>query len=519
MELSSFVDVLLVLHHTIFFPENRPGALWDRNAQRQLLRAILLPPSEAARIATLERAVGSADSAARNVANVLGPQRKRLEDARAAQATAPSLRAELKSKQTLLAAAEAQRSTLDERREAIQADRRSLQLDYERAKIERDESARAVERLKYEALSRVFPKLEDAALLTVLTLLSTGDCLVCGAHAEAARAHMEAELTGGICPVCHSPPAKQANIVAPHEVESSRLARMRRRAQQALAEEASLAQRFTALNQEYDTLLHQIKGASSEISNLDSELRVLGAKLPRPTKEIEDLESQVRAMEKILDEHRARRAEYASALREANKLVQTAAVEKTDVLRDAFAHYARTLLSEEVALVRDHTQAGIAQAEEVFEVPSFFADMTSAARPGMSRRRTANDVSESQRELIDLAFRFALLEAAGAKGVSTLVMETPEASLDELSMERVGSTLHKFASSKKNRLIVTSNLTNAGMIGWLFGGPTRKKAEVLLRHNRTINLLSVSAKNRALLQDRAGRYQKLLARALAGASA
>lgn len=516
MNLSSFVDVLLVLHHTVFFPEGRPGALWDRNAQRQLLRAILLPPPLAAKIADLERQVGSADSAARNLNSVLVPQRRRLEEAKAAQAAAPAVRATVKSKQMLLAAAEARRSTVDERRETVQAERRSVQLDYERAKIEREESARAVERLKYESLSRVFPKLEDAALLTVLTLLAKGDCLVCGAHAEAARKHMEAELAGGICPVCHSPPSEQTNVVAAHEVESSRLERLQHRAQQAIAEEAALSRRFTELNAEYDDVLSQIKAMSSEISDLESDLRALDSKLPRPTKEIQALEAQVESMEETLASYRARRAERAAELREAHKLVQTAAIEKTEILEDAFARYARSLLSEEAVLVRDNINAGIAQAEEQFEVPSFYADMSSAGRPGMSRRRSPNDVSESQRELIDLAFRFALLEAAEVAGFSTLVMETPEASLDELAMERVGRALHEFAAMGTNRLVATSNLTNAGMIAWLFGGPTTKKAELTERYRRTVNLLTLSAKNRALLDDVAGRYPALLDKALRG---
>lgn len=517
MDLSSFVDVLLVLHHTIFFPEGRPGALWDRNAQRQLLRAILLPPPLAARISDLERQVGSADSAARNLNSVLGPQRRRLEDAKAAQVAAPAVRATVKSKQALLAAAEAKRSVLDERRETVQAERRAVQLDYERAKIEREESSRAVERLKYESLSRVFPKLEDAALLTILTLLAKGNCLVCGAHAEAARKHMEAELAGGVCPVCHSSPAEQTNVVAAHEVEASRLERLQHRAQQAMAEEASLSGRFTALNAEYDDVLARIKAMSSEISDLEAELRTLDAKLPRPTKEIEALALQVQSMEETLAGHRARRAERAGELRDALQLVQNAAVEKTSALEEAFARYAHSLLSEDAVLVRDNIDAGIAQAEEQFQVPSFYADMTSAGRPGMSRRRGPNDVSESQRELIDLAFRFALLEAAEASSASTLVMETPEASLDELAMERVGRALYEFASTGSNRLIATSNLTNAGMIAWLFGGPIKDRAELPGRYDRTVNLLTLSAKNRALLDDVDGRYLKLLDKALKGA--
>lgn len=41
-DLSSFVDVLLVLHHIVFLTDKRTGALWDENAQRQILRAIFL---------------------------------------------------------------------------------------------------------------------------------------------------------------------------------------------------------------------------------------------------------------------------------------------------------------------------------------------------------------------------------------------------------------------------------------------------------------------------------------------
>lgn len=60
--LGSFVDVLVVLHHVILFYENRPGALWDTNAQRHLLRALCLDRGDASRVAELERQLQSADS-------------------------------------------------------------------------------------------------------------------------------------------------------------------------------------------------------------------------------------------------------------------------------------------------------------------------------------------------------------------------------------------------------------------------------------------------------------------------
>lgn len=50
---GTFVDVLLLLHHVILFHEDRPGALWDSNAQRHVLRALFLEKSTANRVAQL----------------------------------------------------------------------------------------------------------------------------------------------------------------------------------------------------------------------------------------------------------------------------------------------------------------------------------------------------------------------------------------------------------------------------------------------------------------------------------
>jgi hypothetical protein len=281
MGLSSFVDVLLVLHYAIFFPEERPGALWDPNAQRQLLRALFVPGSAAAAIAEAERQVVSADSYARNVSAVLYQQTRQLEEARERQAIAPGIRALLKSQQALLDAAWQRRSSLDERREELEAEKKAAEVDYEKAKIDRDDAERAVERLKYEALDRMFPKLSDAARLTLLTLLSNGECLVCGAHAEAMRTAIEGQLSEGICPVCHSPPEQQENLVPAHQVETSRLALMREKAELAAQEEAARESELTRLQDEYSELLAALKAINGEVSELQGSVRSLNARNPR----------------------------------------------------------------------------------------------------------------------------------------------------------------------------------------------------------------------------------------------
>ena len=141
--------------------------------------------------------------------------------------------------------------------------------------------------------------------------------------------------------------------------------------------------------------------------------------------------------------------------------------------------------------------------------------MVAANRAGFVRREDPTDVSESQRELIDLAFRLTLVMVAAPGTAATFVMETPEASLDGVAMERVGMALASFAASSENRLIVTSNLSNAGLITSLFGGKANTDEEITGRRGRLLNLLEIAAPNRALEKDRTA-YQQLLDDAVAG---
>jgi hypothetical protein len=139
--------------------------------------------------------------------------------------------------------------------------------------------------------------------------------------------------------------------------------------------------------------------------------------------------------------------------------------------------------------------------------------MTTALSHTEGRRRmTANEVSESQREFIDLAFRMALIDVAADGGSASLILETPEASLDSIFMSRAGRLLCEFAghgTGEGNRLIATSNLTDGKMIAALLGaiGPDGTTAHaraqphfvpVAERPSRIINLLEIAAPSRAV---------------------
>src|SRR5205823_2948951 len=103
-----------------------------------------LPKAAAARVAELERKVGSADSLARGLGYALTTQEDRLKEAQELHAVAPTLRAKLRSAQVLLDADLQQRAALESQREALETERRSARLNLEKAKIEREDAERAV---------------------------------------------------------------------------------------------------------------------------------------------------------------------------------------------------------------------------------------------------------------------------------------------------------------------------------------------------------------------------------------
>jgi len=80
-DLSSFQNVLLVLHNLIFFTENKHGALWDINAQRQLLSAVLLGKKMSRDIDSLGLDLNGADSRFRNTRSLHNKLKEELDEA------------------------------------------------------------------------------------------------------------------------------------------------------------------------------------------------------------------------------------------------------------------------------------------------------------------------------------------------------------------------------------------------------------------------------------------------------
>lgn len=517
MELSNFVDVLLVLHHLIFFHENRLGALWDPNAQRQLLRALCLDREDALHMANLERDLQTADSQARNIHARITAMEKRRNKALQREAGSDKTLAEIEVEQRLMAVELEEVESLEENLEQLDEDRKDARLAHERAKIKRENAAGAIERLKYTGLLKYFPSMDDTTRLIMSRIMTDGHCLVCNASAKKKRIEVERQVARGCCPICGAEPKSQDNVIALHEFDQAMLERERERAERARQEKETKFQQLQELTERYDQTLGQLECLRQSIEERKRKDRKLHSALPESITSRE-YESTLRILRSEHQEWQGKRAMCLRRLRALLADKKNTISAKSNELVEAFSRLIQALLVEKVRLVKIDAEPrymqALGQSHDRLQVPAYAAEMTAADRPGFSRRKDPSEVSQSQRELIDLAFRLALVEVFG--GSCTFVLETPEASLDGLAMERVGSTLAAFAAKDGNRLVVTSNLTNAGIITALFGDSAPKE-QVPRQRQRVLNLLQIAAPNQALLGDRA-RYITLLEDAISGTS-
>lgn len=514
-DLSSFVDVLLVLHHIVFFTERRSGALWDENAQRQILRALFLKKDFAAEIAEFEREVNKLDGRFRRTRDEANRTERELQRARREEAASPQVRAELKAAQSVLSAELERLAELEKTLSELDEARREQRLIYEKAKLQRDEAEAALDRQKYMRLLRMFPKMEDAARLLIIRVMTKDECLVCGSDAREKREELEALLSQGYCPACGADPQRQQSTVPVLELEEARLDKLLKRAYLA-TEEAEYAEKsMVKISSGHDQVLSEIIHVSKVIDDKKKTERILVARLPEDSETVVSLERTVELLRRRKHKENADNAQVQAAYRDALGRARSAIVQYAEKLSNSFGKFIPLLIAEDAELVQSLVRARITQSSETFEVTAFVPQMTAADRPGKARRDDPMDVSESQRELIDLAFRLSLMQVAAKGNPSMLLMETPEASLDGIAMERVGLALHSFAQSHGNRLVATSNLTNAGMIAALFGGPTQINSEIETRRQSVLNLMDIAAPNRAIEQDRDA-YDKLLSASLRG---
>lgn len=522
--LGLFFDFYAILRYLIFFLEDRTELVWDHLAQFDMFRILFLDAKISADLARRADALQKADSAFRNYRPLYNDARDELERREELTASTSELRATQLSLRKMLEGLEAADADFAKQEDDLGNGALEARLRLERSKLALEEARRELEAQREKFLKHIFPDLDSTVRRAFLTLESGGGCLVCGS--SGASVHRISELASrGICPVCESGPEEQERPLARGRFDRDAYDRARQEVDKLTVVVADIENELNELQAKQTATGAARLAQLPTLSKARHDYQAVSLQLPPTPAELQELRANVERMKTEYDsldaDRRLKHGSYSRIhSRQANVIKR-----KLDKFTQIFARYSQALLSEKCQLAPAETRARIGQEGEAFIFHSFDVFMTSGAFVRqMSTRHDGDDVSESQREFIDLAFRMALMEAAtDGKEDAMLVLETPEASLDAVFVQKAGRLFQAFGKRRPfrgNVFVASTNLNNEQMIPALLGLPLNKrrsrKQVADSRDKFVINLLKLAAPN-AAVREYGATYNAILERALFGA--
>jgi energy-coupling factor transporter ATP-binding protein EcfA2 len=496
--LGSFADWMLLVRHVAFYFEDRRALVWDQSAQRQILRLLFLPPGIASEWTTLEREILSIDSRMRNLQAALGREERELAKIQIKTESAAASRAEL----TSLEAQHAIDSQLQDELEVgtleLETARADARVRHLAAEQMQDSRLRDAERAKLLAVGAAFPSSPDTARYILAQLMAGDECLVCGHHVPDVAAALSDRVRTQECVVCGSPVASDAAVLA---LDPERLARALLDLQAAGSELSNAAQTLADAEEKVSAARSALASLRQRIAEREQRIGFLLASLPPEEAAVHERRGGFAILKGRVDEMKVDLVGKRLAFRQFMEGVNRTIVQRTQEIKDRFDEYASGFLLEQCSLTWAPSYARVGQSGEPIPFPSFELTLTGSDFAAPVRRSGPGEVSESQREFIDLAFRMALISVAATAGVGTLLIDAPESSLDTVFSRRAATVLMRFATHEvENRVIVTSNLVEGSLVPSLvaLGIPATDLAQRVVD---LIELASPTAAVRALHDD------------------
>ncbi|MDQ1744135.1 MAG: hypothetical protein QOE23_2474 [Pseudonocardiales bacterium] len=484
-DLYTFGDWILALRHLTFYFEDRRALVWDPSAQRELLRLLFLSKAESEHWRTTSREILASDSGVRNLKYMVGREERAVAKA-VKHGTRDEVRQELKLIAAQLELDEASADQLDGALAELDAARQTSRAMALMAEQTHEAALRAVEHQQLKSISAAFPSSSDTARYILGQILSDSECLACGSWVPGFADDLRKRIRDHDCVVCGQ------------SIEDSTESRpvVRRLLTRAIAKleaaeehlKAAMSER-AAREIEYDDHLRQITELNARISQRRARSSDLIRVLPPEEKALHQQQSDLSAMRSRLAVERAALTTLRSDFQVFVDSVNQQIAKKSEDIRLAFDGFANGFLLEDCNLVWQPSRERLGESGELMTFAAFVLNMSSAAFQSPVRRSGPQQVSESQREFIDLAFRMALMEVATSHG-GTLIIDAPESSLDAVFVSRAATVLTRFADAmQQNRLVITSNLVAGDLIPQLMSKSHIRSN----RSNRLVDLLVIAA--------------------------
>jgi AAA domain len=512
--LESGYDFHVVVRYLQFFTEERMPILWSSAIQFEFFKMLFLNRDLVRDINGKFAAIQRLDTLYRNGLNLLKPREKRLEESQAAAkaaAGAGDIAPKVVAAGTAHESASAEFKRHDDIVLKLQTEARTLDLQFNEAEAKLADLEDELQHADAAFIAQALPTNDDKAKFLMAGLSSGQGCFVCGNRHKSQTATVARQLKAGNCFVCQLPITGRGKGAKVEPLASSQIRNLEERIQKFHKDITAIQAQRDANHKAVGPAGQALRLAATRQAETALALATLQALLPTSPESVGALEAELKAERKALEEMDVNRKGLVDEYR---ALVQTGREQMEAVkedLREKLTTYAEAFLQETVKVqFGSQDKVKIATGAGQVGMPSFSILMTSSTHEVVKERLTSDNVSESQKEFLDLAFRMTLLDMVCSDGAKTLVIETPEASLDSWFMLRAADLMRRFApadSEPVRNLIATSNVNGTAMIPALLGrvgkdGKPRKNGKT--RGAQFIDLLKVTAKSNTL-KDSAAR--------------
>lgn len=511
--LAGCYDFHVVVRYLQFFTEERQPILWSAATQYEFFKMLFLDQDLAKRTNDTFAAIQRLDTQYRNRTNLLNDREDRFKESRAA-ANAVQGRADLAAQiNTALMARKAASEEYERHQqlaEDLQSQARQLDVDFNEAEAKLAELEDQLEHADAAFIAQALPTIDDKANFLVAGLAAGQGCFVCGNRHRTQRQTVAKHLKAGHCFVCQHPISGRGKGGKIEPLAAAQVRDLEQRLEKVRARKSAIEAKRDAVYGKTAPALHALRQAAMRSAASVLALDTLQAQLPDPPEAVGALEAELNAERAELEVMNRQRKELAETYRELVKRGREEMEAVKETLRRKLTSYAEAFLQETVKVqFGSQDKVKIATGAGQVGMPSFSILMTSSTHETPKERLTSDNVSESQKEFLDLAFRMTLLDMACSDGPTTLVIETPEASLDSWFMLRAADLMRHFAPARtepKRNLIATSNINGTAMIPALLGrlgkdGKPRRGGKTT--GAQFVNLLQVTAKSNTLKEGSA----------------
>lgn len=464
-KVASFGDWLLILHYIVFYQENRRALVWDTSAQREILRILLLKKEQSEKWRELSREVLTLDSDFRNYRNSVTKEIKAFEKTMNSIEDQNGISAEIEGDRRIR---ESKLKELEKTNNFIQKtniERNELRLQLLTIKEIIDNQERKHQENKINLLNDILPSTNDTAKNIFSILFSKGaisdseekrknviDAIIeflerdfQNISYEKKISHHEKINTNDI--------DNYVNIKKILEIENEK-----EKFSELKKEKEKLIETINKKTQNNYKLEKRANELLDEINELNIKILPLETELAKDKKPITKLQLQLDALKSL-------KKEKETKLKDAHKKFTDFLVEiegeffkRADDIQDEFNKIVQGFLIEDCEVTWAKTDWKLGQEERPIKFPAFLFKMSSNGHSGITVRTKSSQVSESQREFIDLAFRIALIKVVAYNGCGSIVMDAPESSLDAVFVDRAAHIFNEFSINGNNKLVLASNL-------------------------------------------------------------